>query len=248
MVFFYTKDLTNNWEGVNWKCKHFIGEVIMITNTNAEKKFTSKDMIEAEPAGIRRVIIPAYGFAGATPQKRQEWGADGPFMEDVQGYKFHNPKDNADQILKKNDGVLICYDAPGRVDKINKYLAENPQTFKDVIHLKKFVSFMQKENGDVWDTDVNFAAGLKNAPAKEDIKPEKVFTGIKAKEAVTAFKIKEGEQFEGAEGTPQTAGKGGAYIIKDKSGIRMIQAEEFAKAYTVTKDNSVKIKANTGIN
>ena len=76
MVFFYTKDLTNNWEGVNWKCKHFIGEVIMITNTNAEKKFTSKDMIEAEPAGIRRVIIPAYGFAGATPQKRQEWGAD----------------------------------------------------------------------------------------------------------------------------------------------------------------------------
>lgn len=220
----------------------------MITNTNAEKKFTSKDMIEAEPAGIRRVIIPAYGFAGATPQKRQEWGADGPFIEDVQGYKFHNSKDNADQILKKNDGVLICYDAPGRVDKINKYLAENPQTFKDVIHLKKFVSFMQKENGDVWDTDVNFAAGLKNAPAKEDIKPEKVFTGIKAKEAVTAFKIKEGEQFEGAEGTPQTAGKGGAYIIKDKSGIRMIQAEEFAKAHTVTKDNSVKIKANTGIN
>lgn len=107
---------------------------------------------------------------------------------------------------------------------------------------------MQKETGDVWDTDVNFAAGLKNAPAKEDIKPEKVFTGIKAKEAVTAFKVKEGEQFEGAEGTPQTAGKGGAYIIKDKSGIRMIQAEEFAKAYTVTKDNSVKIKANTGIN
>lgn len=42
MVFFYTKDLTNNWGGVNWKCKHFIGEVIMITNTNAEKKIYLK--------------------------------------------------------------------------------------------------------------------------------------------------------------------------------------------------------------
>ena len=51
--------------------KHFIGEVIMITNTDAEKKFTSNNVIEAEPTGIRRVIIPAYGFAGATPQKRQ---------------------------------------------------------------------------------------------------------------------------------------------------------------------------------
>lgn len=216
----------------------------MITNEEAEKKISSSDVIEAEPAGIRRVIIPAYGFAGATPQKRQEWGADGPFMEDVQGYKFHNPKDNADQILKKNDGVLICYDAPGRVDKINKYLTENPQTFKDVVHLKKFVSFMQKETGDVWDTDVNFAAGLKNAPAKEDIKPGKVFTGIKAKEAVAAFKVKEGEQFEGAVGAVQTAGKGGAYIIKDKAGMRMIQAEEFSKAYTVTKSQQANVRNN----
>lgn len=248
MVFFLYKRLDKQLGGVNWKHKHFIGEVIMITNADAEKKFTSNNVIEAEPTGIRRVIIPAYGFAGATPQKRQEWGADGPFMEDVQGYKFHNPKDNADQILKKNDGVVICYDAPGRVDKINKYLKENPQTFKDVIHLKKFISFMQKETGDVWDTDVNFAAGLKNAPAKEDIKLGKVFTGIKAKEAVTAFKVKEGEQFEGAEGTPQTAGKGGAYIIKDKSGIRMIQAAEFAKAYTVTKEpqNNIHVNSNGG--
>ena len=44
----------------------------MITNTDAEKKFTSNNVIEAEPTGIRRVIIPAYGFAGATPQKRQD--------------------------------------------------------------------------------------------------------------------------------------------------------------------------------
>lgn len=240
--------MTNNRGGVKWNRKHFLGEVIMITNADAEKKFISNDVIEAEPTGIRRIIIPAYGFAGATPQKRQEWGADGPFMEDVQGYKFHNPKDNADQILKKNDGVVICYDAPGRVDKINQYLKENPQTFKDVIHLKKFISFMQKETGDVWDTDVNFAAGLKNAPAKEDIKPGKVFTGIKAKEAVTAFRVKEGEQFEGAEGTPQTAGKGGAYIIKDKSGTRMIQAAEFAKAYTITKEpqNNMRVNSNMG--
>lgn len=216
----------------------------MITNEEAEKKFNSNDVMEAEPAGIRRVIMPAYGFAGASPQKRQEWGADGPFMEDVQGYKFHNPKDNADQILKKNDGVLICYDAPGRVDKINKYLAENPQTFKDVVHLKKFVSFMQQETGDVWDTDINFAAGLKNAPAKEDIKPGKVFTGIKAKEAVAAFNVKEGEQFEGAIGAVQTAGKGSAYIIKDKAGMRMIQSEEFSKAYVVTNGQQANVRNN----
>ncbi|MCI7420507.1 MAG: hypothetical protein MSS98_02410 [Alphaproteobacteria bacterium] len=216
----------------------------MITNEEAEKNFNSNDVMEAEPAGIRRVIMPAYGFAGASPQKRQEWGADGPFMEDVQGYKFHNPKDNADQILKKNDGVLICYDAPGRVDKINKYLAENPQTFKDVVHLKKFVSFMQQETGDVWDTDINFAAGLKNAPAKEDIKPGKVFTGIKAKEAVAAFNVKEGEQFEGGIGAVQTAGKGSAYIIKDKAGMRMIQSEEFSKAYVVTNGQQANVRNN----
>ena len=216
----------------------------MITNEEAEKKFNSNDVMEAEPAGIRRVIMPAYGFAGASPQKRQKWGADGPFMEDLQGYKFHNPKDNADQILKKNDGVLICYDAPGRVDKINKYLAENPQTFKDVVHLKKFVSFMQQETGDVWDTDINFAAGLKNAPAKEDIKPGKVFTGIKAKEAVAAFNVKEDEQFEGGIGAVQTAGKGSAYIIKDKAGMRMIQSEEFSKAYVVTNGQKANVRNN----
>ena len=39
----------------------------MITNEEAEKKFNSNDVMEAEPAGIRRVIMPAYGFAGASP-------------------------------------------------------------------------------------------------------------------------------------------------------------------------------------
>lgn len=103
---------------------------------------------------------------------------------------------------------------------------------------------MQQETGDVWDTDINFAAGLKNAPAKEDIKPGKVFTGIKAKEAVAAFNVKEGEQFEGAIGAVQTAGKCSAYIIKDKAGMRMIQSEEFSKAYVVTNGQQANVRNN----
>lgn len=46
----------------------------MITNEEAEKKFNSNDVMEAEPAGIRRVIMPAYGFAGASPQKKTGMG------------------------------------------------------------------------------------------------------------------------------------------------------------------------------
>lgn len=206
----------------------------MITIEQAAKIFEG-ETIEAEPTGMRRVIIPAYGFLGATPQKRQEWGADGPFMEDVKGIKFHNPKDSADQVLKQHDGVLICYEKPGLVGKINDYLAENPKTFADSAHVKRFISFLVKETGDVWDTDINFAAGLKDAPAKEDIKPGKVFTGIKKKELVKAFYIEPGEQFQGAVGEPQTAQENGAYILSDSKGMRLSQAEEFKQSYKITK-------------
>lgn len=41
--------------------------------------------------------------------------------------------------------------------------------------------------------------------------------------------------FEGAEGKPQTAEKGGAYIIKDSNGMRMIQTDAFHQAYQITK-------------
>ena len=141
---------------------------------------------------------------------------DGPFMEDVKGLVFHNPKDNCEQVLKQKDGCLICYDAPGRKEKISQYIEQHPETFNNSIHLNKFIKYL-KENvvneggkADLWDTDVNFAAGLKDAPAKEDIKV-------------------------GPTGTPQMADKDGAYLVKDGNGIRMVQKAEFLKAYSVTK-------------
>lgn len=212
----------------------------MITHDQAANMFVG-DLIEAIPSDMKRIVIPAYGFAGATDQKRQEWGADGPFMEDVKGLVFKNPKDDADQVLKQKDGVLLCYDAPGRKEKIETYLAENPKALSDSVHLKHFIKYLTtkvvNEGGkaDLWDSDISFAAGLTGAPAKENIKPGKIFSGVKKKEVVQAVKVPEGAVFEGAEGQPQTADKGGAYIIKDSKGMRMIQADAFAKAYQITK-------------
>lgn len=219
----------------------------MITNQQADKLF-EQPTIEAIPTDMKRIIIPAYGFAGAKDAKREEWGADGPFMEDVKGLTFHNPKDNADQILKQNDGVLICYDAPGRKEKIETYLNEHPETFKTANFLNKFIDYMKKDvvneggKADLWDSDVNFAAGLVGAPSKEDIKPGKIFTGAKKKEAVQAVLLQAGAEFEGAAGQPQTAGKDGAYLIKDSAGMRLIQKAEFSKAYSITKIPNIHSK------
>lgn len=164
----------------------------MITNEQAAKMF-EQPTIEAVPTDMKRIIIPAYGFAGARDAKREEWGADGPFMEDVKGLVFHNPKDNCEQVLKQKDGCLICYDAPGRKEKINRYIEQHPETFNNIIHLNKFINYL-KENvvneggkADLWDTDVNFAAGLKDAPAKEDIKIGKVFSSVKKKKQSMPF-------------------------------------------------------------
>lgn len=212
----------------------------MITNEQAAKMF-EEPTLEAIPTEMKRIIIPAYGFAGAKDAKRQEWGADGPFMEDVKGLVFKNPKDDADQVLKQGDGVLICYDAPGRKEKIEQYLKDNPSTFMTAGQVQKFIDYLTanvvNEGGkaDLWDSDLAFASSLKDAPAKEDMKPGMVFTGVKKKEALQAIFVNEGVQFEGAEGNPQTAGKGGAYIIKDSAGMRMIQKDAFAKAYLITK-------------
>ena len=221
----------------------------MITNEQAAKMFEG-ETIEAIPTDMKRIIIPTYGFAGGKDTKRQEWGADGPFMEDVKGLDFYNPKDNATQVLKAKDGVLICYDAPGRKEKIDTYLKEHPLAVKTADQLTQFIDYLSKhvvnEGGkaDLWDSDVNFAAGLVGAPAKEDIKPGKTFTGAKKKEVVQVIRVPEGTEFEGPEALDirenkdrelPKAGKDGAFLIKDSAGIRMIQKEEFAKAYLITK-------------
>ena len=88
---------------------------------------------------------------------------------------------------------------------------------------------------DLWDSDTAFAAGLTGAPSKEEMKPGQVFSGVKKKEVVKAFRVPEGTVFQGAEGHPQTADKGGAYIVKDSNGMRLVQADAFHKSYQITK-------------
>lgn len=208
----------------------------MITNEQAEKMF-NQPTIEAEPTGARRLIIPAFGFAGGKDTKREEWGNNGPFMEDVKGLEFFNDKDQKIQVLKQKDGCLICYDAPGRKEKVEQYLKDNPHTFQTASQVEKLINFIKEdmENAgqvpDLYDTDVAFAANLKDAPAKAEIVPGMVFSGVKKKEAIQAVMVREGEEFGGA-----TAGKGGAYLRRDSKGdIKMIQKEEFLNAYKITK-------------
>ena len=115
----------------------------MITNEQAAKMF-ERPTIEAVPTDMKRLVIPAYGFAGADDAKRQEWGVDGPFMEDVKGLVFKNPKDNADQVLKQKDGVLLCYDAPGRKEKIEQYLKNNPGALMTKNKVNQFIDYLSK--------------------------------------------------------------------------------------------------------
>lgn len=61
---------------------------IEITNEQALKMFENETM-EAIPSQAERLIIPAFGFAGGKETKREEWGADGPFMEDVKIGRAH---------------------------------------------------------------------------------------------------------------------------------------------------------------
>ena len=172
----------------------------MIDNETAAKMFEQPTM-EAIPTDMKRIIIPAYGFAGARDAKRQEWGADGPFMEDVKGLIFHNPKDDAEQVLKQKDGCLICYDAPGRQEKINDYLEKHPKTFLTATGVSLFIEYMKKEvvneggKADLWDTDINFAAGLKDAPTKENIKPGTIFAGVKKKRSCSGCLSKRRSSF-----------------------------------------------------
>lgn len=217
----------------------------MLTREEAEKIFEEGKTAEAIPTDMKRIVIPAFGFVGGVETTRPEWGANGPFDEDVVGLEFHNPKDNGRQVLKAKDGVFLLYDAPGRVEKIEKYLKENPMALKTNAQLNRFIDFLKTEvaneggKPDLWESDTNFAAGLTGAPAKEDIKPGMVFTGVKKKEVVKAFFVEPGTVFEGAVGA-QTADKYGAYIVKDSSGLRMVQSDAFAKSYQITKDPNAK--------
>ena len=221
----------------------------MITQDNATRRFAEQETLVCVPTDRKRLIIPAYGFAGAKKAQRPEWPAPTyeMVMENVQGLEFNNPKDDATQVLKQGDGCLICYDAPGLQEKVEQYLAANPRTFETAGQVTKLINFLKQHaidpatgKADVYDTDTAFAAGLIGAPSKEDIKPGVVFTGAKKKETVQAFYVKEGEEFEWSAGDTQKAGKGGAYILKDSAGMRMVQADVFRSTYAVISKPAVK--------
>ena len=215
----------------------------MLTQEQAQKRFEEETLICA-PTDRKRLIIPAFGFSGAVPAKRPEYLPPDyqMVMQDVEGLVFENPKDQAMQVLKQKDGCLICYDAPGLKEKVDAYIAEHHDAFQSAQGVTQFIEFLSQHaidpktgRADIYDTDVDFAAGLIGAPAKDKIVPGKTFSGAKKKETVKAFKVAAGVEFEGPTGTPQVADKDGAYILSDSAGMRMIQADAFKETYAIVK-------------
>lgn len=215
----------------------------MITQEQAAKRFEGETLICA-PTDKKRLIVPAFGYSGAIKTKRPKYLPPDykMVMQDVDGLEFFNPKDNATQVLKQQDGCLICYDAPGLKEKVDGFLKENPESLKTAEGVKAFIEFLKQNaidpgtgKADVYDTDITFAAGLIGAPEKDKIVPGKAFTGIKKKETVQAYSVAEGVEFMGPTGTPQIAQKGGAYIVKDSHGMRMIQGDVFKNTYAIIK-------------
>ena len=140
----------------------------MLSAEDAYKKFEGETLV-CTPTDRKRLIIPAYGFKGAKDAKRSEWPAPTyeMVMQDVKGLTFHNPKDDAEQVLKQNDGCLICYDAPGLQEKVEAYLEKNPNAFLTAGTTEKFIDFLKQHaidpktgKADVYDTDVDFAVKI----------------------------------------------------------------------------------------
>ncbi len=215
----------------------------MITQEEATKRFDG-DTIVCVPTDKKRLIIPAFGYVGAIKTKRPEYLPPNynMVMQDVEGLEFFNPKDNSTQVLKQADGCIICYDAQGLKEKADIYISSHPDAFKTAEGVKGVIEFLKQYaidpttgKADVYDTDIAFVAGLVGAPEKDKIIPGRSFVGVKKKEIVKAFKVAEGVEFEGPTGTPQIAQKGGAYIISDSNGMRMIQADVFEDAYAIIK-------------
>lgn len=207
----------------------------VLNNENAINLLNNSSLT-AIPTGAERLIIPAFGFADGIATKREEWGNDGPFMEDVIGLEFFNDKDQKTQVLKAKDGCLICYAAPGRLEAVVEYLEENPDTFATAEGVTALIDFIKEEmtleglTPDLYDTDVNFAKNLVGAPA--EITVGVPFTGVKKKEVLTVIEVAPGTEFGGA-----VAGEEGAYIRRDSKGdVKMIQHAEFIGAYEIVSE------------
>ncbi len=206
----------------------------MVSN-NEVLNLLNNSKMTAIPTGAERLIIPAFGFIGGIATQREEWGANGAFMEDVIGLEFYNDKDRKTQVLKAADGCLICYAAPGRLEAVKEYLEENSDTFATADGVTALINFIKEDmeldglTPDLYDTDVNFAQGLLGAPA--EITVGVPFTGVKKKEVLTVIEVAPGTEFGGA-----TAGEDGAYIRRDsKDDIKMVQRAEFLAAYQLSE-------------
>lgn len=206
-----------------------------VVSNNEVLNLLNNSKMTAIPTGAERLIIPAFGFTDGIATQREEWGADGPFMEDVIGLEFFNDKDQKTQVLKANDGCLICYAAPGRLEAVEEYIAENPDTFATADGVTALINFIKNEmtldglTPDLYDTDVNFAKGLLGAPA--EITVGVPFTGVKKKEVLTVIEVAPGTEFGGA-----VAGEDGAYIRRDSKGdVKMVQRAEFLAAYELSE-------------
>ena len=148
---------------------------------------------------------------------------------------------------------------------IQEYLDKHPFATKTKSGIEKLAQFMnevtkewrEKKNpetgkvekqllGDVYTTDLNFVSKkIAGAPAKDDIKPGQMIVGQKVQSVLQAIRIGEGVEFEGAPGTSgqnkghQTARAGGAYLVAEmidgQKHVRLVQKEDFDKAYTIIK-------------
>lgn len=217
----------------------------MITYDEAAKKFEGETM-EVTPTDKKRICIPVHNHVGSHEVEFTSW--DGSKQKTV-GYKFVNQTDGSEQVAAAKDGVLMCYEgkAPDgrmRSEAIKEYLDKHPLAAKTATGVENLVKFLNSvaigENGksDVYSTDLGFVSKkILGAPAKEDIQPGQMIVGQKVSATLQAIKVGPGVEFEGAPGTAstQTAGKDGAYILKDDSGMRMIQSAEFNQAYSITK-------------
>ena len=214
----------------------------MISNEDIIKRFETQETLEAVPSDMKRIVIACQGFEGAVPCTYKNWKGE---EETTDGLLFSNPKDSAVQALKQANGVLVMYDGPGRQVKVANYLKEHPDAVKTAEGIQQLISYLKTEvvndggKPDLWDANTKFASNLKDGPALETIKPGQMIVSAKKQEVINAIYVARGVEFQGPAATPQVAGEGGAYIIREAKGddfsYRMVQADVFKKAYEITK-------------
>ncbi|MBR4126530.1 MAG: hypothetical protein IKR09_03005 [Alphaproteobacteria bacterium] len=215
------------------------------------ERFNIRPTLKAIPNDLKRIIIPVFGFSGATSCKYEDRNGK---IKTGTGITFFNPKDNSLQFLKQKDGCLILYDNPKRRVKVSRYLKKHPNALQTAENIQKFIRYIKEnvvtdsESADLWTTDTTFVSKLKNAPEKEEIKSGKTVVLEKKQTPVEALYVSENTSIQGPAASPQIAGKGGAYIIKEATKqpyFHMIQKKEFKKAYKIIQ--KIKPEKNNGI-